>query len=279
MKKIAVIGTGIMGAGIATNYLINGYEVFLWNRSKEKLKPLTEQGGISVSSPKEAAEKADIIFEVTANDESSRSVWLGNEGILAGVKKDAILITSATISLSWADELTKITSDKGLSFFDIPLTGSRSGAESGTLILLAGGDEQKLEKLKPDLKAISQQVLYFGKAGSGMRYKLILNMLQAIHWVGLSEALRVAGKCGLNLKTVGDALCERPGGTATNLAWKGFQHPPEKTNFSVQWIAKDLEYAKNISSDLPTPLLSESLRKFAEALKSGLGEKDWTSAL
>lgn len=279
IKNIAVIGTGIMGSGIAMNFLINGYKVFVWNRNKEKIKPLIQKGAIEAASPLEAASKADIIFEVTANDESSKNVWLSPAGIFAGAKKGSILITSATLSVSWIDELGKIAKDNGFTFFDMPLTGSRAGAETGTLVLLVGGNSEELEKLKPDLKAISQQIMYFGKVGSGMRYKLILNMLQAIHWAGLSEALKVAERCGLDLKVVGDALSERPGGTATNLAWKGYQNPPEKTNFSVQWITKDLEYTRELADGLGLPLLEDTLNKFKNALTKGMGEKDWTLVL
>src|SRR5689334_620315 len=105
MKTIAVIGTGIMGAGIANNFLKNGYQVFVWNRNKDRLKPLLEAGAVAVETPKQATEKADIVFEVTANDESSRAVWLEPDGIFAGASPEKTLITNATLSVPWIDEL------------------------------------------------------------------------------------------------------------------------------------------------------------------------------
>src|SRR5689334_21649471 len=101
MKTIAVIGTGIMGSGMASNYRKAGYEVVVWNRSKEKLEPLTAQGAVAVATLKEAAAKADIIFDVTANDEGSRSVWLGEDGILAAADKSKALIASGTFTAAW----------------------------------------------------------------------------------------------------------------------------------------------------------------------------------
>jgi len=266
-----------MGSGIATNYLKNGYEVFVWNRSQDKLKPLIEKGAIRVASPKEATQKADIIFEVTANDESSKLVWLDKDGILEGASKAKILISNATLSIDWIDELAKAGLSKGYSFFDMPMTGGRIGAETGKLVLLVGGDEAKLEELKPDLKAISEKVVYFGNAGSGMRFKLLLNALQAIHITGLGEMLNLANEMGLDIKKVGDALAERPGGTSTNLAWRDYQQEPNPINFSIEWITKDLTYAKQSAKKTNTLLLDIALDKYKEAMSKSMGQKDWTS--
>ena len=278
MKKVAVVGTGIMGHGIADNFLKKGYPVFVWNRHKDKVHDLVKKGAILAKTPKEAAEKADLIFEVTANDASSRSVWLGEKGILAGATpKKKTLITCATLSIEWTDELAGLCTKKKFTFFDIPMTGSRQGAETGKLILMAGGDKEKLKKLAVDLKAISEKVLYFGKAGSGMRFKLLLNTLQAIHLVAFGEVLKVAEKAGLNIKAVGEALSERPGGTATNLAWKNYLKLPSQTNFALQWMAKDVKYTKQFSKKLiKTPLLDTILKKFRKAIRQNLGPKDWT---
>jgi len=112
------------------------------------------------------------------------------------------------------------------------MTGGRIAAETGTLTLLLGGDKKKLNAIKFYLAAISNTIHYFGPAGSGMLYKLILNMLEAIHIAGLGEALRLAQDAGLDIKSVGDALAERPEGTTTNLTWRDYQKVPIPINFS-----------------------------------------------
>lgn len=277
MKKIAVVGVGIMGAGIAMNYLKNGYEVYVWNRGKEKLVPLIEKGAKVVASPKEAAEKADIVFEVTANDESSRAVWLGSEGILAGARKGQTLISSATLSVSWVDELATLCVRDGFTYLDITLTGGRMAAEAGTLLMLAGGNEKEFEEILPDLSAVSSKVIRFGNVGAGARYKLILNMLQAIHIEGLGEALKLAEKAGMDVKKVGDALVEHPGGVLTERTWKFHQNPPNPITFSVQWIDKDLHYAHQLGDSLDLPLLEGVIKKYDEAMSKGMQEEDWSS--
>ena len=232
MKTVAVIGTGIMGAGIVNNFLKKGYKVVVWNRFKAKLKKF--KGAKVAETPKEASENADIVFEVTANDESSQAVWLGRNGIIAGSKPKSVLITCATISKDWVDRLAKECKRAKRVFFDMPMTGGRVGAKSGNLTLLVGGDEKKLKTITKDLKAITGKILYFGKAGSGIRYKLVLNLLQALHVAGLGEALQVAKELKLNLKRVGDALSERPGGVITKIGWDSYQKEPKPINFSVE---------------------------------------------
>ncbi len=264
-----------MGHGVADNFLKNGYEVFVWNRHQEKAKDLVSKGAKLADSPKEAAQKADIIFEVTADDESSRKVWL-NDGILAAANSSRTLITCATLSVKWVEELAKICQDKKLTFFDMPMTGTRMGAESGQLTLFAGGDKAKLSLVKNDLMAIAKKIKYFGPAGSGTKYKLIMNMLQAIHLAGFGEALRLAEKAGLDIRQVGDSLAEAPGGTTTNLAWKMYRKDPDPINFSVQWIHKDLKYARELAKDLDHPLLDDVISRFQEAVNKGFAEADWT---
>ena len=165
---------------------------------------------------------------------------------------------------------------KRYTFFDMPMTGSRVGAESGKLTFLVGGDEEKLKGLKTDLMAVSERQIRFGEAGSGTRYKLLLNMLAAIHIVGLGEALKIAEKSGMDIKKVGDALAEKPGGITTNLAWRDYQKAPNPINFSVEWITKDLTYAKKFGQGISLPLLDDVLVEYKMAIKKGLTAEDWT---
>src|SRR3989344_3085414 len=108
MKTVAIIGTGIMGAGMASNYLKRGYPVYVWNRGKDRLAPLLEQGAKEAQSPRDAAALADIVFDVTPDDAASRSMWLGDDGILAGARKKSVLVASGTFSIQWVDELALI---------------------------------------------------------------------------------------------------------------------------------------------------------------------------
>ncbi|HEX5743978.1 MAG TPA: NAD(P)-dependent oxidoreductase [Candidatus Saccharimonadales bacterium] len=275
MKKIGIVGLGIMGHGMAVNFLKNGYELYAWNRSSQKAKDL--EGATPCKTPKEVAQNADIIFEVTANDESSRQVWTADDGILAGANDGKTLIASATLSAKWTDELAKLCESKGLTFFDMPLTGGRIAAESGNLTMLVGGDEAKLNELKPTLDAIAGRVFHFGPAGHGTRYKLLLNMLQAIHMVGYGEIMKMAEAAGMDIGKVSAGLQDRPGGAITTIAKDSYHNQPDPITFSVEWITKDLGYAKQLADSLDTPLLDDVLAKYRAAMDSGKAQTDWTN--
>mgnify|MGYP001596015314 CR=1 FL=1 len=273
--KIGIIGLGIMGGGMADNFLKKGFRVSVWNRTAKVAEPFVAKGAKLMANPKDVALSADVIFEVTANDESSRAVWMSPDGILAGADKKKILIASATLSVSWIDELIALSTQKGFQFCDIPLTGGRIGAQSGTLTLLGGGDPLIFRELQPVFDAIAKKVIHFGSAGKGTRYKLILNFMQALHIVGFGAAMKMAKAHNMDLEKVADALVERPGGVITKIARDRYFKDDDPVTFSIEWIVKDLTYAKQYAGDLDTPLLDDVLDVYTKALSRGNGYKDW----
>lgn len=275
MRKIGIVGLGIMGSGMANNFLKRGYPLFVWNRTTSVAEKFKEKGANVCTSPSEVARNADIVFEVTANDESSRAIWTGNNGILSGANKNSILIASATLSTEWIDELIQKCKKLRLTFMDIALTGGRVGAESGSLTLLCGGQKKVLDEIKPLLGAISKKIFHFGLEGHGMRYKLILNFLQALHIVGFGQAMKIAKAYDMDLKKVSEALVDRPGGTLTAIAQKAYFAEPDPITFSIEWITKDLTYAKRFADKLDLSLLDEVLAEYKKAMKMGFAKKDW----
>ncbi|MGY0061575.1 NAD(P)-dependent oxidoreductase [Streptomyces sp. LZ34] len=280
MANVAVVGLGIMGRGMAENLLKHGHTVVVWNRNPQRARAFAEAGVVVAGSPAEAAARADVVFEVTADDDSSRRVWQGPDGILAGAREGAVLIASATLSVAWVRELATLCERRGSVFFDMPLTGGSAAARAGTLVLLAGGDAGRLPALRPVFDAIAKEVKHFGPAGAGTRFKLVLNALQAIHLAGFGEALRLAQAIGLDPRQVGAALLDRPGGVVTQLAWDSYLTPPEPVNFSAEWAHKDLTYAARMAEDAGQerhPLLDGVLSLFAGALAEGRGQEDWST--
>lgn len=202
---------------------------------------------------------------------------MGESGILKGADKTKVLIASATLSVVWIDGLVQRCKDNGFTFLDIPLTGGRVGAETGSLTLLCGGDEKVIERLRPILTAIAKKIYYFGPAGCGMRYKLILNFLQALHIIGFGQAMKIAKDQGMDLQKVSEALVDRPGGVITAIAQKTYFVEPNPVTFSIEWISKDLTYAKALAGALPVSLLNDVLVEYKKAIKQGLSKKDWAS--
>lgn len=139
--KIGIIGLGTMGGRIANKFIKKGYTVFIFDINKKVLKNYEDLGARVCNSPKEVTQKADIIFEVTINDDTSKKVWYGNDGIISGASSHNILISCATLSTSWIDEIAQICAKKSLTFFDMAMT-----VENGKITLLCGGDKKSSEK-------------------------------------------------------------------------------------------------------------------------------------
>ncbi len=276
-KSVGIVGLGIMGRGMANNFLNGEHSLYVWNRTTSVSDEFSQRGAVVCSSPAEVARKADIIFEVTANDESSKNVWLGESGIISGATNDKILIACATLSIEWVDELIANCQSANLTFMDIALTGGRVGAETGSLTLLCGGNESTLKQIEPVLHVVAKKIFHFGPEGHGMRYKLILNFLQAVHIVGFGQAMKIAKVYDMDLKKVSEALVDRPGGTITGIAQKTYFEEPNPTTFSIEWIFKDLSYAKKMAKDLDICLLDGVLEEYKKAIDNGHAKKDWAS--
>lgn len=279
MKTIGVVGLGIMGRGIAENVLKGGHRTIVWNRTKSKADNLIAGGAVWADSPAKLAEISDIIIEVTANDESSRAVWLGGKGILNSDNRGKDLITSATLSVKWVEELAGYCKKDGCELIDMPMTGGRVAAEGGFLTLLAGGAKEQIDRLRPELDSVAKEVIYFGSTGSGTKYKLLLNTLQALHMAGFAEVMKIAKAVGLDERTVGESLVKRPGGVITGIAWLSFHKQPEPITFSVDWIAKDLKYALEMADNNPHQLLGDVAKLYEKLSSQNHGSEDWSYIL
>lgn len=282
MKKIGMIGAGIMAAGMTQNFLKAGYEVHVWNRSEAHLAPLLAAGAKRAVSPKAATEAADIIIECVSDDDASRHVWTSEDGILAGATSDKVLIASSSLSLGWTDELVAICKQRGLTFMDMPLTGSRAGAENGTLRLLIGADNEVLESIRPDLEAISEKIYHFGAPGAGMRFKLMLNSLIGIHMNAVSQARELAKRASIDPDVFSEALIDGnmgPLSPSTKLVLDSANWEPDHVNFAVQWLEKDLRYAREMAEmyGFDFDLLNDTQVDYAKAKDAGLAEHDVTS--
>ncbi len=206
MKKVAFIGLGRMGHGMAGRYLDNGFEVAVWNRSKAKAEDLIARGARWASSPADAADGADAIVTMVADDEASRAVWLGKDGAASRAKTGALAIECSTVSYQHALDLARELRGRGLIYIDSPVTGLPDAAAAGKLTLLVGAEPADLEQARPYLAPLSATIRHFGKVGTGTVYKLINNLMGAIQIAGIAEGLAIAEQAGLDMKLVLEAV-------------------------------------------------------------------------
>jgi 3-hydroxyisobutyrate dehydrogenase len=206
MKRVAFIGLGRMGHGMAGRYLDAGFSVAVWNRSKVKAAGPIARGARWARSPAAAADGADAIVTMVADDEASRTVWLGQDGAAETAKAGTLAIECSTVSYQHALDLARKLRSRGLIYIDSPVTGLPDAAASGKLTLLVGADPADLENARPYLAPLCTTIRHFGSVGSGTVYKLINNLMGAIQIAGIAEGLAIAEQAGLDMKLVLEAV-------------------------------------------------------------------------
>src|ERR1700761_1730159 len=206
MTRVAFIGLGRMGHGMAGRYLDAGFAVSVWNRSKAKAEDLIARGARWATSPEDAAIDADAVVTMVADDEASRAVWLTRDGAATTMKAGTIAIECSTVSYNHAIDLARELRRRGLIYIDSPVAGLPDAAASGKLTLLVGADPSDIERARPFLVPLSTTIRHFGAIGSGTVYKLINNLMGAIQIAGIAEGLAMAEQAGLDMKLVLEAI-------------------------------------------------------------------------
>jgi 3-hydroxyisobutyrate dehydrogenase len=206
MARVAFIGLGRMGHGMAGRYLDAGFTVTVWNRSKAKAQDLIARGARWATSPEDAAIDADAVVTMVADDAASREVWLTRDGAAATMKAGTLAIECSTVSYQHALDLARELRGRGLIYIDSPVTGLPDAAAAGKLTLLVGAEPADLERARPFLEPLSTTIRHFGAVGTGTVYKLINNLMGAIQIAGIAEGLAIAEQAGLDMKLVLEAI-------------------------------------------------------------------------
>jgi 3-hydroxyisobutyrate dehydrogenase-like beta-hydroxyacid dehydrogenase len=195
-----------MGHGMAGRYLDSGHTVAVWNRSRAKAGDLIARGARFAGSPADAADGADAIVTMVADDEASHAVWLGEDGAASRARAGALAIECSTVSYRHALDLARELRGRDLVYIDSPVTGLPDAAASGKLTLLIGAEPADLEQARPYLAPLSATIRHFGAVGCGTVYKLINNLMGAIQIAGLAEGLAIAEQAGLDMKLVLESI-------------------------------------------------------------------------
>lgn len=278
MTTVAVLGLGVMGAGIAQNILQAGHTLTVHNRTPAKAEALLAGGARWAPNPRAAAEGAEVILSVVADDPASQAMWLGPEGALAGAKRGAVAIECATLSLEWARAWHAQAAQAGLAALDAPLFGSKLAAAGGSVNLYVGGAPEALEAAGPVLRAFTGNVVRLGPPLAGTVYKLINNMMGAVHLAALSEGVALAERAGLDLAAISQAITT---GAASSPMVKGklanvVAREYTDVHFALRWMHKDLSYALRLGEalEVPLPTAAAARELYRMALQRGLGDLD-----
>ncbi len=207
MAKIAFLGLGRMGIGMASRLLGAGHQVTVWNRTRSKAESLLASGAQWAATPAEAAANADAAIAMLADDAASRRAWLESEDAAQKhLARGAFVIECSTISYSHVLELAAAAKVKGLRYIDSPVTGLPNAAAAGDLTLLVGAEQADLDAARPLLAPLCKAIHHFGPVGAGSGYKLMINLMGSVQIAALAEGLALAQKLGLNHDAVAAAI-------------------------------------------------------------------------
>lgn len=209
---IAFIGLGAMGQAMAQRLLDAGHQLQLYNRTASRANLLVARGARLAASPRAACDGAEAVISMVADDDASRAVWRGRDGILAGASTAAgfaaggLAIECSTLSHDWVLELAGHAGAAGLRYVDAPVTGLPETAAAGALTLLVGAAAADLAAARGLLEALCVRLIHFGPVGAGTAYKLIINLVGAVQIASIAEGLAIAERAGLDLAVVVDAV-------------------------------------------------------------------------
>src|SRR5215218_8985976 len=277
MTTVAFIGLGRMGHGMAGRYLDAGFDVAIWNRSKAKAEDLIARGARWAASPADAADGADAVVTMVADDGASRAVWLGQHGAATKMKSGALAIECSTVSYQHALDVSRELRGRGLIYIDCPVTGLPQAAAAGKLTLLVGADATDLDRAKPHLAPIGDVIRHFGAVGSGTVFKLINNLMGAVQIASLAEGVAIAEQAGLDMNLVAEALST--GAVASPQVIRHSKRMVARdfsgASFTTALRHKDAAYAVRLAEKLlpGVPVSRAALVAYEEA-KASLSDED-----
>lgn len=278
MARIGCLGLGKMGSGIASHLVAAGHDVTVWNRSPEKVEALTAKGAAAAATPADAAHGADAMISMVADDAASARVWSAGDGALAAARPGALVIECSTISHGHVMSLAAEAKDRGLTYIDSPVNGPPKAAAEGKLILLVGAAPHDLEKARPILETIGSSILHFGAVGTGTAFKLINNLLGAVHIASLAEAVSLANKLGLDQETLIAAIESGPCASphVTRLARPMVEDNLSPTPaLSIGLREKDARYCLGLASDAAMGMsVGEVAHRWYQLAAASLAEID-----
>ena len=280
--KIGFIGLGIMGKPMAGHLIDAGYVLVVHNRNRDAVNELVGRGATEAHSGKEVAEQSDIVLTMLPDSPDVESVALGEGGIIEGAHEGLIFVDMSTIAPSVTTQVGEVLSEKGVQSLDAPVSGGDIGAQNATLSIMVGGDEDTFNTVKPLFDVMGQSAILCGPLGAGQTVKACNQILVAVTIAGVSEALTMGTKAGVDpIKIVqvlsgGLARCgvlENRGERMVN----GDFDP----GFRIRLHYKDLNIIQKTSNDfdVPLPVTSEVFELFKTAMVKGRGELDHSGLL
>ena len=280
--RIAFLGLGIMGSGMAGRLLDAGFEVTVYNRSAARAQPLAARGAAVADSPRAAAAAADIVFSMVADDTASSALWDGELGAMRGAPRGAVLVECSTVTVARIGELADAAERAGCALVDAPVTGSKAQAAAGELVFLVGASTDALARIRPALQAMGKAIEHLGPVGSGALVKLINNFLAGVQAASLAEAIAIIERSSLDRDRALSAIVNgSPGSPVMKTLAARIMADDFSPNFYLRLLAKDMGYAiaEGESRGVPMATAATALGILRGAMEHGDGDRDMAAVV
>ena len=273
--SIGFIGMGHMGSHMVQRLLDAGYQVTVYDRTKEKAQELEHRGALVAQTPKELAANCQVVMACVTNDEAQQEVMFGPDGALAGVHAGSVIIDLSTVSPDASRRLFQAAKEQGVSMIDAAVSGSVPQVDQGSLVIFVGGEHQTYQQCKPILDVLGHNSFFMGASGMGTTMKLVVNTLLGLGMQALAEAIALGEKAGVEkgllLDVLGQTAVLTPGQKSKLDNVKREQYP---TNFALSLMHKDfslvLSQAYDVSVSMPATAAAQQM--YAAAMAKGMGE-------
>jgi 3-hydroxyisobutyrate dehydrogenase len=276
-QRIGFAGLGLMGSRMARQFLDKGFPLAVWNRTPEKAKPLVERGAKLAATPRELAEMSDVVISCVADPNAVGRLVFPDDGIRPAARPGLSYIETSTISPGLMKRVAEVLEGKGTAVLEAPVTGSKMGADKGTLLLMCGGKQEVFDALMPVMMAMGGKAILCGPLGHGSVVKLIGNTLISYMLEGLCEGLVVAKKAGVNPDRLLEVIMASGFSSpyfpfkAAAIAKRDFDQ-----HFSIDLLVKDqgLMLDEAAALKVPMPGLAALREVFQSARAMGMGQED-----
>ncbi len=282
MKKIGIIGLGMLGNAVALHLVDSGFEVTAYNRTKEKTLELKEKGVIIAESPKEVAENSELVIIVVKDADAVKQVSFENNGIINGNHEKLIVADMSTIDPSESKNIAKQFNNYGMIKLDIPVMGGPNVAITGDLVMMASGNKESFEKCKEVFDTIANKVFFLGESGVANSIKLAMNLQITMLALALSEGITLVKKLNVDPKIFLEILNSTyfKTGMSEKKAYKMIEGKYD-TTFTLSNLKKDITTITNTAKSLgiELPMISKAEEVYENAIKEGFGDIDYTGIM
>lgn len=281
--KLGFIGIGLMGRPMTLRLLAAGYEVSVWNRSRDKLAAVVERGARQADTPAAVARAAEIVMLCVTDQHAAEDVLFGSQGIAEGASSGKLVIDFSSIAPASARDFASRLEQNGIGLIDAPVSGGVSGAEKGTLAIMAGGKPEHVERVRPVVMHLAQRFTRMGASGAGQTTKLCNQIIVGSLVAVIAEAVRLAEAAGVDAKMLPEAL---KGGFADSAPLQVFGARMAARTFepsigAVSIMLKDLENAAAVAKErtVPLPMARTAAELYRLLTAQGKGEKELSTII